>query len=58
MGLKREEVIGDWRKLHSQELHDLYLSTNVIWELRSRSMKWAEIWHMWRRREMNTTLWW
>jgi len=58
MGLKREEVIGEWRKLHSQELHDLYLSPYVIWELRSRSMKWAEIWHMWRRREMNTMLWW
>jgi hypothetical protein len=58
MGLKREEVIGDWRKLHGHELYGLYLSPNVIWELTSRGMKWAEIWHIWRRREMNTTLWW
>jgi len=58
MGLKREEVIGDWRKLHNQELHDLYLAQNVIWEHRSRRMKWAEIWHVWKKREMNTTIWW
>jgi hypothetical protein len=58
MGLKRQEVIGEWIKLPSLELHDLYLSPNVIWELRSSRMKWAEIWHIWRKREMNTTLWW
>jgi hypothetical protein len=27
---KREEVTGDWRKLHSEELHDLYLSSNIL----------------------------
>jgi hypothetical protein len=29
--LKREEVLGDWRKLHNEELHDLRLSRVIIW---------------------------
>jgi PAS domain-containing protein len=29
-GLKRDEVIGEWRKLHNEELHDLYSSPNVV----------------------------
>jgi len=32
---KREEITGDWRKLHSEELHDLYSSSN-IWVIKSR----------------------
>jgi hypothetical protein len=29
-GLKREEVAGDWRRLHNEELHNLYASPNII----------------------------
>jgi hypothetical protein len=29
-GPKREEVAGDWRKLHNEELHNLYASSNII----------------------------
>jgi uncharacterized membrane protein len=29
-GPKRDEVTGDWRKLHNEELHNLYISANVI----------------------------
>jgi hypothetical protein len=29
-GLKRDEMIGGWRKLHNEELHNLYPSPNVI----------------------------
>jgi hypothetical protein len=29
-GPKREEVTGDWRKLHNEELHNLYSSPNII----------------------------
>jgi hypothetical protein len=29
-GLKRDEVTGEWRKLHTQELHDLYSSPSII----------------------------
>jgi hypothetical protein len=29
-GLKRDEVTGEWRKLHDEELHDLYASPSII----------------------------
>jgi hypothetical protein len=35
------EVTGDWRKLHSEELHNLYLSPNIIRQIKSRRMRWA-----------------
>jgi hypothetical protein len=40
-GLKRDEVTGDWRKLHSGELHNLYLSPGIIRQIKSRRMRWA-----------------
>jgi hypothetical protein len=39
--LKRVEVAGGWRKLHNEELHDLYSSPIVIRMLRSRKMRWT-----------------
>jgi hypothetical protein len=39
-GPKREED-GSWRKLHNDELHDLYSSPNIIGVIKSRRMKWA-----------------
>jgi hypothetical protein len=35
-GPKRDEVTGDWRKMHSDELRDLYSSTNIVWVIKSR----------------------
>jgi hypothetical protein len=40
-GPKRDEVTGDWRKLHNEELHNLYSSPNIIRIIKSRRMKWA-----------------
>jgi hypothetical protein len=40
-GLKRDEVTGGWRKLHNEELHDLYTSPNTIGMIKSRKMRWA-----------------
>jgi hypothetical protein len=40
-GLKRNEIIGGWRKLHTEELHNLYSSPNIIRMIESRSMRWA-----------------
>jgi hypothetical protein len=39
--LKRDEVTGEWRKLHSEELHNLYSSPNIIRQIKSRRMRWA-----------------
>jgi hypothetical protein len=38
-GSKREEVTGECRKLHNEELYDLYSSTNIIRAIKSRRMR-------------------
>jgi hypothetical protein len=40
-GPKRGEVMGEWRKLHNEELCDLYFSPSIIRIIRSRRMRWA-----------------
>jgi hypothetical protein len=40
-GLKRDEVMGEWRKLHSEELHILYSFPNIVREIKSRRMYWV-----------------
>jgi hypothetical protein len=40
-GPKRDEVTGEWRKLHSGELHNLYSSPDIIRQIKSRRMRWA-----------------
>jgi hypothetical protein len=40
-GPKRDEVMGDWRKLHNGELHNLYSSPNIICMIKSRRMRCA-----------------
>jgi hypothetical protein len=40
-GLKRDEVAGEWRKLHNEELRDLYSSPSIIRIIKSRRMRWA-----------------
>jgi hypothetical protein len=38
---KRDEVTGGWRKLHNEELHNLYSSPSIIRMIKSRRMRWA-----------------
>jgi hypothetical protein len=40
-GSKREEVMGEWRKLHNEELHNLYSYPDIIRQDKSRRMRWA-----------------
>jgi hypothetical protein len=41
IGPNREGVTGGWRKLHNEELHNLYSSPSVIRIIKSRMMRWA-----------------
>jgi sorting nexin-29 len=43
-GPKRDEVTGEWRKLHNGELHNLYSSRGIIRQIKSRRIRWA--WHV------------
>ena len=40
-GPQRGGVTGEWRKLHNEELNDLYWSTNIVHVIKSRRMRWA-----------------
>jgi hypothetical protein len=41
-GPKRDEVTGEWRKLHNEELRDLYCPPTIIRMMKLRRMRWAE----------------
>jgi len=41
-GAKRDELTGEWRKLHNEELYDLNFSPNIIRMIKSKRMRWAE----------------
>jgi hypothetical protein len=40
-GSKRDEVTGEWRKLHNEELNDLYFLPHTVWVMKLRIMRWA-----------------
>jgi len=40
-GPRRDEVTGEWRRLHNEELNDLYSSPNIVRVIKSRSLRWA-----------------
>jgi hypothetical protein len=55
---KRDEVTGGWRKLHNEELHNLYSSPSIIIMLKSKRIRWAG--HVARMglRGMHIEYWW
>jgi len=40
-GPKRDGVTGEWRKLHNEELNDLYFSSNIVRVIKSRRLRWT-----------------
>jgi hypothetical protein len=42
-GPKRDEVTGEWRKLHNEELRDLYSSSSIIRIMKGKRMRWADM---------------
>ena len=54
---KRDEVKGQWRKLHNEEFSDLYCSPHIVWVIKSRRMKWTEhVARMGKRRGLDVVL--
>jgi len=49
-GPRRDEVTGEWRRLHKEELNDLYSSPNIVGVIKSRRMRWAGHVARWVRR--------
>ena len=56
-GAKKDEVTGEWRKLHNEELNDLYCSPNMVRVIKSR-MGWAGHVARMGRGEAYTGIWW
>jgi len=40
-GPRRDEVTGEWRRLHNEELNEFYCSPNIVRVIKSRRMRWA-----------------
>jgi len=58
-GSKRDELTGEWRKLHNKELNDLYCSPNIVRVIKSRIKRWAgHVAHMGARRSVYRILVW
>jgi hypothetical protein len=57
-GPKGDEVTGDWRKLHNEELHNLHSSPSIIRMMKPRRMRWAGHITRMERRRMDIGYWW
>jgi hypothetical protein len=56
-GLKRDEVTGEWKKLHNEKLHILYSSPSIIRQVKSRRMRWVgHVAHMGEERKVYMVL--
>jgi hypothetical protein len=53
-GPQRDEVMGDLRKLHNEELHNLYSLPNIIRMIRSRRIRWQGMYYKWGRRGIHS----
>jgi hypothetical protein len=56
-GHKRDEARGEWRRLHNEELNDLYSSQNIIRVIKLRRMRWEGHLARMGKREVHTLFW-
>jgi hypothetical protein len=57
-GTKMDKVTGEWRKLHNEDLNDLYSLPNIVRVVKSRRMRWAGHVALKGRGEVCTGFWW
>jgi hypothetical protein len=57
-GPKRDETIGDWRKLHNEELHNSYFSPSIVRRVKLRNMRLTGHIARMGRRVIRTEFWW
>jgi hypothetical protein len=57
-GPKRDELTLEWRKLHNEQLNDLYSLPNIVRVVKSRTMRWVGMWQVWGSREECRGCWW
>jgi hypothetical protein len=55
---KSDEVRGEWRKLHNDELNNLYSSPNIVRVIKSRRMRWTGMFRVWEKGVVCTGFWW
>jgi hypothetical protein len=58
-GLKRDEVTGERRRIHDEEVYVLYSSLNIIRVIKSRRVRWlGDVACVWERQEVHIGVWW
>ena len=57
-GRKKEEITGEWRKVHDKELKDMYSSPSIIRVIKSRRMRWERHVERMGKGEEHTMFWW